>query len=138
MDQTILVDSKSSSISGNSLFATCDNVTKLYFGKLQHQDDPDPGAIPYTWSKTTELVIPRGVQVLGIECLNQGLQKGILASTSDGLLTDGNWMCSGNQNLEGWAEPGFIDANGDFSAAINFSTNGVAPWGQRYNLVLLQ
>ena len=110
---------------GSSLFATCDNIMRIYFdGVLQFQDS-DWGTDTYQWVRTTELFIPYGTQVLGIECLDFGGARGILASTADGMLTDTSWVCTNNQALGGsaetglgiWAEPDFEDTNGDFSTA---------------------
>ena len=92
------------------MFATCQNMMKIYFdGVLQYEDtEPNLGA-------TTELVIPWGTEVVAIESRSQGEAKGILASLSDGRITDDTWTCSSNENLVGWEEPQFEGANGDFT-----------------------
>ena len=113
----------------------CDNGMKVYFDEvLQYQDNADPNANPYAWSITTELVIPRGTKVLGIECQDQGGSKGILASTTDGQMTDESWSCSSNQNLRGWAEPGFTDTDGDFPTPSDLKLNEDGPGGLRPNI----
>ena len=84
-----------------------------FYGILVSQDDTDT----LNWSRATKFDIPAGTKVLGIECLDLGGLNGIRASTIDGLVTDGSWLCSSNQNVIGWAEPEFKDTNGDFSAA---------------------
>ena len=111
-----------------SLFASCDDKLKIYFdGDLQYEESAsDP------WDKEIELKIPRGTKVLGLECKDTGGGKGILASTSDGMVTDGNWLCSSNQNLDGWAEPGFEDTNGDFSVPTLLEPNGFVNYMERY------
>ena len=115
-----------------SLFASCDDKLKIYFdGDLQYEESAsDP------WDKEIELKIPRGTKVLGLVCKGTGGSKGILASTSDGMVTDGNWLCSSNQNLDGWAEPGFEDTNGDFSVPTKYPStqypNGYSIYMERY------
>ena len=95
-----------------TLFATCDDEMKVYFdGVLQPYHNNDNN-----WGLTTERAIPSGTKMLGIECQDRGGAVGILASTADGMVTDGSWTCSNNQNLKGWADPVFEDTNGDFSA----------------------
>ena len=34
--------------------------------------------------------------------------------------------------LEGWADPGFVDTNGDFASPLNCGVNGAGPWGFRF------
>ena len=85
------------------LFATCDNEMKVYFdGIEQEQDDAMAD-----WTKTSELTIPAGTQVLAIECKDTGSQEGILASTNDGLVTNLDWRCSDSLD-EGGALPGIF------------------------------
>ena len=117
---------------GTTLFATCDNFMKVFLdGVLAFQDD-NYGSDTLQWKITTELDIPRGTKVLGIECLDIHVAKGILASATNGLFSDGSWECSTNQHLEGWADPGFVDTNGDFASPLNFGENGAGPWGFRF------
>eukprot|EP00092_Neocalanus_flemingeri_P077113 GFUD01095713.1.p1 GENE.GFUD01095713.1~~GFUD01095713.1.p1 ORF type:complete len:167 (+),score=33.54 GFUD01095713.1:88-588(+) len=109
-------------IKDTSLFATCDNLLMIYFdGVLQFEDEGWPGTDTYQWTSATELVIPSGTKVLGIECKDLGGNMGILASTSDGLVTNGKWQCSHNDKLVGWAEPGFEDSAEDFSEALTIN-----------------
>ena len=106
-----------------TLFATCDDAMKVYFdGVIQFQDNNWSG-MSQQWQATKELMIPTATKVLGIECADFGGNNGILASSADGLVTDGSWLCSTNQNLEGWAQPGFVDTGGDFSAASTSASN---------------
>ena len=107
------------------LFATCDNVMKIYFdGIVALSEDND-------WTITTKIVIPSGTKVVGIQCKDLGGYKGILASSPSGMVTDEGWQCSANENLVGWSDPGFIDASGDFSSPTSYGVNGVGPWGSR-------
>ena len=90
-------------------------------GELKHEDDPW-GEDTYQWNRTTNLEIPKGAMELAIECLDLHVKNGIRASTNIGrFATDESWMCTSNEDLTDWAEPGFQDTNGDFSAA---STTG--------------
>ena len=66
---------------GTSLFATCDNFMKVFLdGVLAFQDD-NYGSDTLQWKITTELDIPGGTKVLGIECLDIHVAKGILIPT---------------------------------------------------------
>ena len=87
------------------------------------QDESTWGTDTLQWSWATELDIPAGTKALGIECLDLEGLNGIKATTSDGLVTDGSWLCSTNQNVVGSAEPGFEDANGDFLPASTSAPN---------------
>ena len=103
-------------------------------GVLAFQDE-NYGEDKYQWRITTELLIPSGTKVLGIECLNAGGAKGIVASSANGMISDGSWECSTNPDLKGWSEPGFEDTNGDFAPPVNFGTNGAPSgfnWGLRF------
>ena len=82
-------------------------------GVLAHEDrDRDRDTV---WKIETEIAIPSGTQVIGIECEDGGGGYGILASTEKGLFTNQAWRCTSTQNLEGWSKPGFTDTNSDFS-----------------------
>jgi hypothetical protein len=101
-----------------TLYATCDNEMKIYFdGVLQNQDSGNHNQRPYAWMVTTELHIPSGFKVLGIECLNWGGTSGqtcrkkksfrqqISVSVSmnvDRSKLDVDEYCSYNQNMKGW------------------------------------
>ena len=98
---------------------------KIYFDGVQQPYDDTFN----NWSVTKEVVIPSETEVLGIECKMVGGAKGILASTSAGLVTNASWTCSNNQNMSGWSSPGYEDKDGDFSAPQMFGNNGMAPWG---------
>ena len=105
------------------LFATCDNEMKVYFdGILQEQDDAMAD-----WTKTSELTIPPGTQVLAIECKDLGLQEGILASTNDGLVTNLDWRCS-----DSLGEGGIVAPLDTFASPQSYGKNGVSPWFERF------
>eukprot|EP00092_Neocalanus_flemingeri_P013717 GFUD01014794.1.p1 GENE.GFUD01014794.1~~GFUD01014794.1.p1 ORF type:complete len:189 (-),score=28.77 GFUD01014794.1:205-771(-) len=103
---------------GTILSATCGKFMRVYCDGVKIFDDDWANDTQSIWlrRKTTKLVLPPGTQVLGIECLVNVGSRGIIASTDDGVVTDGSWSCSANQNVEGWTEPGFLDSEGDFSS----------------------
>ena len=108
------------------LHATCDNKMKVFIdGFLQAED----GAMA-NWMLTSLLTMSPSTEVLAIECLDLGAQEGILASSDNGILTDGSWSCS-KVYVEGWTKPGFQDTSGSFMAAQVIGGHGVSPWGVR-------
>ena len=100
---------------------------KVYFDGVQVYEDPQvPQPYPYSWATTTVLFVPSDVRTLSIGCLNFVVgSHGIIASTSDGLMTDGIWKCTANQS-------GF-----PLNPATIVAQNGAAPWGLRYKNGLL-
>merc|ERR1712106_84557 len=100
-----------------TLFATCDNFMRIYFDGVLAHEDPDFGTDTLQWKTESEITIPIGTRVLGIECQDAGGAYGILASTANGILTDQSWTCTSTQNIQGWSKPEFIDTNSDFSAS---------------------
>ena len=100
---------------------------KVYFdGILQEQDEAMAD-----WTKTSQLTIPAGTQVLAIECKDLGSQEGILASTNDGLVTNLDWRCSGSLD-EGWALPEISAPPDTFVSPQSYGKNGVNPWFERF------
>lgn len=103
--------------------ATCDNQMKVYFdGVLQTglpQTDLD------NWRVTTQIAVPPGTVMVGIECYDEHVVAGILASFDNGLVTDGSWSCSDTE-VPGWSDPS-VDPG--FQPASVYGTNGVGPWG---------
>ena len=74
----------------------------------------------YSWNVTRKFTIPGNTHNISLEC--EGLKDkgvaGILASGSNGLKTDSNWICG---NME--TDPG------SWSNAYEIGTNGASPWG---------
>ena len=114
------------------LFATCDNEMKVYFDGIEQEQN---GAMA-DWTKTSQLTIPPGTQVLAIECKDIGAQEGILASTEDGLVTDSDWRCS-DQRVDGWTQPDFDPPEELFRAPKLLGSNGMKPWNRRYTILSL-
>merc|ERR1712106_347381 len=126
-----------------TLYATCDNFMRIYLdGELAHEDHKF-GTDTYQWATESQITIPSGTRVLGIECLDAGGGYGILASTANGLITDQSWTCTSKQNIPGWSKPGFTDTNSDFSAPSHGLGNPLQPkkiaknakwiWGPKAN-----
>ena len=67
------------------------------------------------WRTVTSVPVPAETQVIGIACQDFGVAYGIVGSTDSGIVTDASWTCS-SENVPGWAEPGFLDNNADFSS----------------------
>ena len=112
---------------------------KIYFDGVQVSADNGQDRIQadhWIWKKVTKLDIPSTTKVIGIECQNWDGPKGILASTTDGIVTNKNWLCSSNEQyksingIEGvWSRPDYISSN--FKAAIGFGFNSANDlWGR--------
>jgi len=113
-----------------TLSATCDNIMRIYFdGKLVFEDE-DHEINPYQWKITTTLDIPFGTKVVGISCQDFGLEKGIIASTSNGLVTDNSWLCT-SDNVRDWIKQG---STAQFQNSVTLGENGDEPWGVRPNI----
>ena len=94
------------------MFAICDDILKVYLDGVLTLENKD-------WPHAHTIPVPSGTKVVGLECQDlstPGGGHGIVASTASGIVTDGSWSCS-SKNVQGWAEPGFIDTNADFSPA---------------------
>ena len=113
---------------------------KVYFdGELAH-DGYTSGT---GWKDESDIAIPSGTQVIGIECKDNGGQYGILASTvtdsasTDGIFTNSQWKCA-TEDIAGWSAPGFKDKkdpNQDFKAASKHAgINGNKHPFQKQNL----
>merc|ERR1711915_44825 len=111
----------------DTLNATCDNFMRIYFGGRLIFEDANYGRDTLQWSRTTSLKIPTGTKAIGISCLDAGVAKGIIASTSNGLRTDNNWLCT-SQNVRDWAMP---NSTAHFQNSVTMGRNGDKPWGNR-------
>ena len=79
-------------VTHTTLYATCDNNMRVYLDGVVVHEDRDWGVDtkPLVSKEETEISIPSGTQVIGIECKDNGGQYGILASTvTDSATTDG-------------------------------------------------
>ena len=103
---------------GPTVYAACDDELTVYA-------DGDVLIENSIWEISKEAVIPIDTVVLGIKCKDLGGLFGIVASLSNGLITDDSWFCSSTE-VPGWNLPGFNDTNSLFSPAKagNGYTNG--------------
>ena len=100
---------------------------RIYFdGNLVFEDESYE-TDTYQWSITTNLNIPIGTEVIGISCLDFGVSKGIIASTSNGLVTDNSWLCT-SDNVNDWVEQ---SSAAQFQKSVTMGANGDDPWGIR-------
>ena len=67
----------------------CDDQLTFYADGQALIDDTTPGY--GVWDKIHHVDIPVGTRVYGIRCVNAGGPGGIVASFSDGTVTDGRW-----------------------------------------------
>ena len=96
---------------------------KVYIDGELHEDDN-----MLDWQKTSTIPMSSDTRVMAIECEDVGSQEGILASTNDGVVTDGSWKCS-PEAIEGWTNPDFDDSA--WGAPKVIGANGIGPWGDR-------
>lgn len=103
------------SFPGPKLHAACDDHMTVYVdGSVLIEPIYDR----WGWKTPNIADIPLGTQVIGIKCEDKGGDYGIVASLSNGIVTDtdGSWSCSSKYVPE-WNLPGFVDKDSDFSPA---------------------
>ena len=86
-----------------TLSAGCNDFMRIFFdGKLVYEDD-NYGTASNEWRSPMKLEIPSETDIIGISCQNNGLgpNKGIIASTSDGKVTNKQWLCTSKQSNDG-------------------------------------
>ena len=96
---------------------------KVYIDGVLYEDDN-----MLDWQKTSTIPLSSTTKVMAIECVDIGSNEGIIASTNDGMMTDGSWKCS-PEAVEGWTLPDFDDSA--WGAPTLIGANGVRPWGNR-------
>ena len=76
---------------------------RIYFDDQLVFEHENYGTPTGQWRKASVLDIPSETQIIGISCQNNGLgpHKGILASTSNGIVTDKNWICTSKKSNDG-------------------------------------
>ena len=84
------------------------------------------------WNKTSAISVSDSTQVIGIACYDYGVKPGILASVSNGLLTDASWSCSSVLEA-GWEDPSFVANSGNWQVATTMGRNGdsPSPWNRQ-------
>ena len=100
---------------------------RVYFNGKLALEDPNYGRDTLQWRTTSTINIPAGTEVIGIACLDAGVAKGIIASTSDGLVTDHTWLCT-SVNGNNWAN---LHSTAQFQHSVTVGSNGNQPWGFR-------
>ena len=85
------------------MYVTVDNEMEFYLDGAKITDDAMK-----TWNSVSTITYPLNTRVIAIYGRNTGGPKGILASTTTGIVTDGSWRCS-NELMDGWMNPGFDD-----------------------------
>ena len=101
------------------MYAACDDELTVYA-------DGDVVIVENSfWENAEEAVVPIDTVVLGIKCKDNGGLFGIVASLSNGIITDDSWSCS-STFVTGWNLPDFDDKKSPFSPAKagNSFTNG--------------
>ena len=95
------------------LSVTCDNQMKVFADGVHLGSNNN-------WKETTHVTIPADTGVITIECYDHGVAGGIIASGSNGLVTDASWKCgTTGTSLSGW------------NRAYRIGQNGRSPWGKR-------
>merc|ERR1711915_743526 len=83
------------------------------------------------WEVTKKFEIPATAKVLGISCSNIHSQKGIIASISDGRVTDTSWECTSDRNSDWYGTSTFAH----FDDPVIIGKNGDNPWRMRQNIL---
>jgi len=109
-----------------SLFATCDNVMEVFLDGVKYTD-----AAMKDWTKTSEVSIPPHTEVIAIYGKDLGGPRGIVASTTTGIVTDGSWKCSSVKE-DNWMMSDFDDS--DWKSADTSRGTNVAPKEFKYGL----
>ena len=96
---------------------------KVYIdGQLQPAQTSDN-----IWGHVSTYSVPSTTTVIGIECEDLHVYGGILASLSNGVVTDDGWSCS-TQHVPGWSQPSFTATGSQWFSATEHGANGVSPW----------
>ena len=96
----------------------------FFDGKLVYKEDNKA-----RWEVTKRFEIPATTKVLGISCLNIHSEKGIIASISDGRVTDTSWECTSDRYFDDWTSTSTF---ADFENPVIIGKNGDNPWRMRY------
>ena len=102
-----------------TLIANCDWIMKVFLDGVEYHDP----ATMLTWVTTSTLTVPSGTRVLAIECDAESWVGGILASLSNGQVTDHTWKCSAVYE-PGWTEPDFEPTSPNWTPAFEIVENG--------------
>jgi len=125
-------------LTGYRLYITVDDqIVDLYIDGQQYTNLPNGN----TWNVPDLITLPAAPSLIAVSAHNLAFYAGVLASDSDGRITDStSWKCS--YNLEaGWTQPGFDDSgwlpawqtfvNGDKNSGVAFFNGGNPIWNIR-------
>ena len=105
---------------------TCDGLVTVYSGRLQPEHSTKNVSSNYT--------VTPGNEILAVRCRNFNSKPWILASLSNGMITDPRWKCFSfprDEHFNGnpWTNPEFND-NHWAQAVAGFSNRGESPVGK--------
>eukprot|EP00918_Siedleckia_nematoides_P001726 GHVU01004102.1.p1 GENE.GHVU01004102.1~~GHVU01004102.1.p1 ORF type:complete len:285 (+),score=9.68 GHVU01004102.1:113-967(+) len=104
------------------LKVTCDDRVSVYI-----DGQATPIVQNYNWQQVSSVQIPGNTKVVAIQCRDKARVKvGIIASLSNGVVTDNSWQCSGTLQA-GWAGTPFTP-NPAWWASATIIPN-IAAWG---------
>ena len=108
------------------IYITCDGLMTVYSGKLQPEHSTENVSANYT--------ITLAKEILAVRCKNFKSKPWILASLSNGMITDPLWKCFSfprNEIFNGnpWTKPKFNDSHWA-QAVAGFSNRGESPLGK--------
>ena len=115
------------------LRATCDNVMSVFVDGIEQEPETNSKNQIYPWQIEKVFYIAEYSEVIGISCIDEGLQEGILASLEDSegitrLVTNSSWQCASVEHA-GWSDPGFVADPELWGDADEGGKHGVKPWG---------
>ena len=89
-----MIDVMAFCYTGPKLKFTCDNqVLGVYANGRRLKVKAAKGSLG-NWGKTKSVILPKRIKTIGIHCIDKGVIAGILASSSNGLITNGKWECT--------------------------------------------
>ena len=99
--------------------ATCDNTMYMYIDGVQRLVHTD-------WTTSATLELEHCASVVAIKCDDVGGAGGIIASTSNDMITDNSWKCTANY-YSGWESTLYDDSS--WPSAYQIGPSYSPPWG---------
>ena len=81
----------------------------------------------WNWYHAHTVTLSTSPCVLAVYAIDSGVQAGILAETSTGVVTDASWKCSTSPGLN-WSRASFDDSAWSYARVI--ATNGDGRWSR--------